>query len=116
MIHFHHDHLSSLALIPAYATGQNLLNLSLKFQIQKCESYIRETKDFIINLSSITSTPENSFLVTFDVSALYINIDHEEGAGVCFRKLQGKKSILSTFIENLILMNLKSSAFQFGME
>ena len=52
----------------------------LKSQVQKCKSYIRDTKDFLIKFLSIRNIPENSFLVTMDVSSLYINIDDEEGA------------------------------------
>ena len=90
----------------------------VKFQAQKCKSYIRDTKDFLIKLSSIKSIPANSFLVTMDVSSLYTNIDHEEGAEACFKKLEERKnkSIPSIVIKNLILMILKSNAFRFGNE
>ena len=64
----------------------------LKSQAQKCKSYIRDTKDFLMKLLSITNIPENSFLVTMDVSYLYTNIDHEEGAEACFKKLKEKKN------------------------
>ena len=84
LIHFHHYDLSSLALIPAHTLCQNLL-IFKKFQVQKCKSFIRDTKDFLIKLSSIKNIPENSFLVTMDVSALYTNIDHEEDADASFK-------------------------------
>ena len=53
-----------------------------------------------------------------DVSSLYTNIDHEEGAEACFKKLEERKnkSIPSIVIKNLILMILKSNAFRFGNE
>ena len=53
-----------------------------------------------------------------DVSSLYTNIDHEEGAEACFKKLEERKnkSIPSITIKNLILMILKSNAFRFGNE
>ena len=63
----------------------------LKFQAQKCKSYIRYTKDFLIKLSSIKNIPENRFLVTMYVSSLYTNIDHEESAEGCFEKLEERK-------------------------
>ena len=64
-----------------------------------------------MKLSSIKNIPENSFLVTMDVSSLYTNIDHEEGAEACFQKLEERKnkSIASIVIKNLILMNLKAA-------
>ena len=77
----------------------------LKFQAQKCKSYIKSTKDILIKLSSIKNIPENSFLVTIDVSPLYTNIDHKEGADACLKKLEERKnkSIPSIIIKNLIL-------------
>ena len=52
------------------------------------------------------------------VSSLYTNIDHEEGAEACFKKLEERKniSIPSIVIRNLILMIFKSNAFRFGDE
>ena len=96
----------------------NLIDSFLKFQAQKCKSYIRDTKVFLIKLSSIKNIPENSFLVTTDVLSLYINNDHEEGAEACFKKLEERKnkSIPSIVIKNLILMILKSKAFRFDNE
>ena len=90
----------------------------LKFQAQKCKSYIRDTKDFLMKLSLIKNIPENSFLVTMDISSLYTNTDHEEGAEACFKKLEERKSksIPSIVIKNLILMILQSYAFRFGNE
>ena len=90
----------------------------LKFQAQKCKSFIRDTKDFLIKLSSIKNIPENSFLVTIDVSSLYINIYHEEGEEACFKNLEERKnkSIPSIVINNLILMIVKTNAFRFGNE
>ena len=93
----------------------------IKFQAQKCKSYMRDTKDFLIKLSSVKNIPENNFLVTMDVSSfssLYTNIDHKEGAEACFKKLEERKnkSIPSITIKNLILMILKSNAFRFGNE
>ena len=53
-----------------------------------------------------------------DVSSHCTNIDHEEGAEACFKKLEERKnkSIPSITIKNLILMILKSNAFRFGNE
>ena len=45
-----------------------------------------------------------------DISSLCNNIDHEEGAETCFKKLEKRKnkSITSTVIKNLIFVPLKS--------
>ena len=51
-----------------------------------------------------------------DVSSLYTNIHHEEGAEACFKRLEERKnkSIPSIVIKNLILMVFKSNTFRFG--
>ena len=88
----------------------------LKFQAQKRKYYIRGTKDF--KLLSTKNIPENSFLVTMDVSSLYTNIHHEEGAEACFKKLEERKnkSVPSIVIKNLILMIFNSNPFRFSNE
>ena len=67
-----------------------------KFQARKCKSYIRDNKVFLIKLLSIKNIPENSFLVTIDVSSLYTNIDHEEGAEACLKKLEARKKEINS--------------------
>ena len=71
-----------------------------------------------MKLLRIKNIPGNSFLVTMDVSSLYTNIDHEEGAEACFKKLEERKnkSIPSIVIKNLILIIYKSNAFRFDNE
>ena len=114
MVRFHDYELPYLALIPAHCNLLKFVDSYLKFQVQKYKSYnIRDTKDFLIKLSSIKNIPENSFLVTMDVASLNTNIDHEESAEACFKKLDERKNkfILSIVIKNSILMILKSNPF-----
>ena len=51
-----------------------------------------------------------------DVAALYTNIDHEEGAEACRKRLEEwkNKKIYSESIKSLILLVLKCTAFKFG--
>ena len=51
-----------------------------------------------------------------DVSSLYTNIDHNEGAEACYVKLEERKNktITSVVLKSLILLVLKSNAFRFG--
>ena len=75
-----HKIFDSFSPLPPIASGFNscTCNLSkfvdsfLKFQAQKCKSYVRDTTDFIMKLSSIKNIPENSFLLlwTFHLFAL----------------------------------------------
>ena len=88
----------------------------LKYQARKCKSYIKDTNEFLIKLRSLKSIPINSIMVTMDVTSLYTNIDHEEGAQACFEKLETRqnKHVSSTLLKKLILLVLKSNIFKFG--
>ena len=88
----------------------------LKFQAQKCKSYIRDTKDFLNKLKTIGKIPSGAFLVTMDVASLYTNIDHSEGAEACFKNLETrqKKSVPSAVIKQLIKLILSNNVFTFG--
>ena len=66
------------------------LDSFLKFQAQKCSSYIKDTKAFICKLDSIKELPADTILVTLDVSSLYTNIDQDEGAEACFKRLENR--------------------------
>ena len=92
------------------------LDSFLKFQMRKCKSYIRDTKDFLSKLNDIKSLPNNAILVTMDVASLYTNIDHNEGASACYKMLQKRKNkkIPSTLLKRLILLVLKSNIFRFN--
>ena len=92
------------------------LDSFLKFQAQKCKSFIRDTKDFLRRLNSIKNLPKNSILMTLDVSSLYTNIDQEEGTEACFRNFEERKrkDIPSSVLKNLILLVLRCNIFRFG--
>ena len=92
------------------------LDSFLKYQAQRCKSYIKDTKDFLIKLRSFKSIPTNCILVTMDVSSLYTNIDQLEGAEACFQKLEERKrkNIPSILLKNLILLVLKCNILRFG--
>ena len=94
------------------------LDSFLKYQAQRTSSYIRDTKHFLQKITEINQNrlPENAILVTMDVSSLYTNIDHEEGAEACyeFLELRKNKTISSAKLKSLILLVLRSTAFRFG--
>ena len=60
----------------------------LKYQAKRCKSYLKDTKDFLLKLSRFKTLPENAILVTMDVTSLYTNIDHDEGADACYEMLE----------------------------
>ena len=88
----------------------------LKFQAKKCPSYIHDTKDFLNKINNLKSIPVNAILVTMDISSLYTNIDHQEGADACFECLEKRnsKKISSSLLKQLILVVLKHNVFRFG--
>ena len=94
------------------------LDTFLKYQAQRTASYIRDTKHFLQKIKEINENklPDNTILVTMDVSSLYTNIDHEEGAEACREhlELRKNKSIPSSKLKSLILLVLQSTAFRFG--
>ena len=45
----------------------------------KLPSFIKDTTHFLDKLSSLDNLPNNSLLVSLDVSSLYTNIPHSEG-------------------------------------
>jgi hypothetical protein len=94
------------------------LDSFLKYQAQRCSSFVRDTKHFLQKIEEVkrTSLPKDSILVTMDVAALYTNIDHEEGAEACFQKLETRtnKRVPSKTLKLLILQVLKCTAFRFG--
>ena len=55
---------------------------------QKLPSHIRDTTDFIRRLKKLGRVPENSILVTLDVSSLYTNIDTDEGLTIVKEELE----------------------------
>ena len=52
----------------------------LKYQAQRCSSYIKDTNAFLQKLKSIKKLPKDTILVTLDVTGLYTKIDQREGA------------------------------------
>ena len=64
------------------------LDTCLKYQARKCNLYVRDIKDFLSKLHNIKVLPDNAILVTMDVASLYTNINHDEGAAVCFERLE----------------------------
>ena len=87
----------------------------LKYQAKTCKSYIRDNSDFLLKLKSLSAIPSTSILVTMDVNSLYTNIDHEEGADACYKKLETRKNktVPSNTLKNCILLILKSNNFRF---
>ena len=57
----------------------SFIEYHLKPLAQKVKSYIKDTNDFLRELSNLPSLPEDVMLCTLDVVGLYPNIQHEGG-------------------------------------
>ena len=64
------------------------VNTFLRLLAEKLLSHITNTTDFIRRLKVLGWVPENSILVTLDVSSLYTNIDTDEGLTIVKEELQ----------------------------
>ena len=59
--------------------------------VKKITSYIQDTTDFLRMLQDIGDLPDNTYLVTMDVSSLYTNIPNVEGIEACRTVLQRER-------------------------
>jgi hypothetical protein len=70
-------------IVSGYNSFTEMISHFVDFQIlkisQNCSSYIKDTTDFLRKLSALGQLPDNSILVTMDVTSLYTVIDHDEG-------------------------------------
>ena len=88
---------------------QNLENISsyvdsiLKPHMESLPSYVKDTSDFITKIQNLKGIPQNAFLVTLDVTSLYINIPHDDGIKVCdhFMSEGGKSQEATSVISKL---------------
>ena len=79
-------------------------------------SYLKDTTDFINFLES-TEVPENTILVSMDVTSLYTNIPQEEGiTTVCnaYERFHDCRPPIPThFLRDMLRLILKENSFQF---
>ena len=74
-------------------------------------SYLKDTTDFLLKLQSLRSIPDNTLLVTLDVSSLYTNIPHSEGIEACREALNSRDiqqpptEDLTELINQILTMN-----------
>ena len=66
------------------------LNYHLRPYEETLPSYLKDTTDFLLKLQSLRSIPDNTLLVTLDVSSLYTNIPHSEGIEACREALNSR--------------------------
>ena len=90
----------------------------LKPLVQNLPSFIKDTTHFLLQLQKLGPLPDNSLLVTLDVSSLYTNIPHNEGIDACryFLNTRQDKLLPAENICDLIRMILTMNNFSFNDE
>ena len=89
----------------------------LKPLAQNVKSYIKDTNDFLSNLVSFPSLPDDVILCTIDVVGLYLNIPHDEGL-IAMRKaldLRKDKRISTESLIELAECVLKNNIFEHNL-
>ena len=80
--------------------------------------YIKDTTDFLNKLIRFDNLPDNTILVTLDVTALYSSITHSDGIGAC-KKYLDRRALSTTSSEDicqLIKFILENNVFCFNDE
>ena len=94
---------------------------SIKDLANKHETFLQDTPDFlraIENLNENGPLPDNSIIVTIDLSALYTNIPQDEGIEAVTEALQERnnKDVPTEFIIRMLEIVLKHNVFEFNNE
>ena len=83
---------------------------------QQQKSYLKDTTDFV-NFVEGTRVPENTILVSMDVTSLYTNIPQEEGIQTVCRAYNSfyndQPPIPTQFLEKALSLILQENSFQF---
>lgn len=93
---------------------------SLFTLLTKHPSYLQDTPDFLRFLEEVRSEgplPENTIIVSMDVSALYTNIPQDEGLEVVNEAMDNLNlAFPKEFITKLLELTLKYNIFEFNSE
>jgi hypothetical protein len=61
------------------------IDFHLRSFVENLPSHIKDTTDYLKKMENLT-IPENTTLVTMDVTSLYTNIPHDDGIAACRKK------------------------------
>ena len=86
--------------------------------VTQTDSYLRDTTDFLLKLSTLNHLPPNCILLTLDVNSLYTNIPLDEGMESCRLFLETRSLLLPPTINLIRMMELilKQNNFTFNNE
>ena len=92
------------------------IDFHLRPFVENLPSYIKDTTDYLKTMENLT-IPENTTLVTLDVTSLYTNIPHDDGIAAC-RKIWEQRTVQEPPTECLVEMLtlvLKNNNFTFDV-
>ena len=89
---------SGIGTLTEYVSA--FVDKELQTLLANIPSYIKDTTDFLNKLSRFNNLPDNTILVTLDVTALYSNIPHNDGIGACKKHL-ARRALTTTSSEDI---------------
>ena len=94
----------------------SFVDYHIQDSVKSLKSYVKDTTDFINKISNLGELPEESYLVTTDVKALYTNIPNDEGLQALKEALDQKQnqSVASKVIVTLVSLILTLNNFVFN--
>jgi hypothetical protein len=82
------------------------IDFHLRSFVENLPSHIKDTTDYLKKMENVT-IPENTTLVTMDVTSLYTNISHVDGIAAC-RKIWEQRTVQEPPTECLMEMLTKA--------
>ena len=116
----HKDSNPGRPVIPSVNCHTSNISSFVDYHIQdfakSLKSYVKDTTDFINKISNLGELPEESYLVTMDVKALYTNIPNDEGLQALKEALDQKQnqSVASKVMVTLMSLILTLNNFVFN--
>jgi hypothetical protein len=87
------------------------IDFHLRPFVENLPSHIKDTTDYLKKMENLT-IPENTTLVTMDVTFLYTNIPHDDGIAAC-RKIWEQRTVQERPTVEMLTLVLKSNNFTF---
>ena len=91
------------------------LDYHLRPFVSQLDSYIQDTTDFL-NKTPKENLPDNTYLLTMDVTSLYTCIPHDEGIDACREVWESRqnKTPSTDFLVKMLELVLKLNNFEFN--
>ena len=92
------------------------IDFHLRPHVLALPSYLKDTTDYLRRLETKPTVPDNTVLVSLDVTSLYTNIPHEDGINACREAWDTRdiKDPPTDSLVNLLTIILKCNNFEFN--